>query len=265
MRKRKNTAMEYDEIILEVHAGVARITLNRPEKLNSFTLKMLNELNAALTRLNSNRDTRLVVITGAGRAFCAGQDLGALADTIGKEVKDLGELVRNYYCPIVRQIVSARFPIVAAVNGVAAGAGANLALACDVVVASESAKFIEAFSKLNLVPDTGGTYFLPKLIGRARAMGCAFLSVPIDAKQAEEWGMIWKCYAADQFIAGIEEIIQQLLRPGTLGLARTKEAFNASYKNDLDTQLTLEATLITELSSTIEFEKATQAFLGKSN
>ena len=215
--------MQYETIRFEVRDRAARLTLNRPERLNSFNVQMHTEVREALDRVQGDEEIRALLITGAGRGFCAGQDLSDRAVSPGEAV-DLGASIENYYAPLVRRIRSLPLPVVCGVNGVAAGAGANLAFACDVVIAAKSAGFVESFCKLGLVPDTGGTYFLPRLIGTARAMGFALLGEKISAEQAAAWGLIWKCVDDSEFPAVIDKLIEQLAAAPTRGLAQIKQA-----------------------------------------
>src|SRR5882672_1948702 len=184
--------MAYDTILFSVDGGIARLTLNRPDKLNSFNTQMHGEVREALSGLPA-RGARVLVLSGAGRGFCAGQDLGDRAVAPGSQGVDLGESIENHYKPLVLALRRLPMPVVAAVNGVAAGAGANIALACDIVIAARSATFIQSFSKLGLVPDCGGTWSLPQLVGGARALGLALLGEKLPAEQAAAWGLIWRC------------------------------------------------------------------------
>src|SRR5215207_6240106 len=191
--------MNYESILYQDADGIARITLNRPDRLNSFTSSMHAELRDALAKIAADKSARVLLLTGAGRGFCAGQDLSDRAVAAGGAAVDLGESIESNYRPLVLGLRSLPLPVVCAVNGVAAGAGANIALACDIVVAARSASFIQAFSKIGLIPDSGGTYFLPRLLGTARAMGLAMMGDKLTAEQAEEWGLIWKCVDDAQF------------------------------------------------------------------
>src|ERR1700681_92576 len=202
--------MSYGSILFESRAGVARLTLNRPERLNSFNIEMHGEVRSALENVKEDASCRVLVLTGAGRGFCAGQDLGDRALAPGGATTDLGESIEQRYKPLVLALRNLPMPVIAAVNGVAAGAGANLALACDLVIAARSASFIQSFSKVGLVPDTGGTWFLPRLVGRARAIGLAFLGDRVGAEQAADWGLIWRCVADAEFPAAVEEFAQRL-------------------------------------------------------
>ena len=190
--------MQYESILFENTDGVAVITLNRPDKLNSFTVAMHLEVRDALDKIAADPRVRVLLLTGAGRGFCAGQDLSDRAVKPGDGAVDLGESVEKYYGPLVQTLRALPFPVICAVNGVAAGAGANIPLACDIVLAARSASFVEVFCKLGLLPDTGGTYFLPRLVGTARAMGLAMLGNKLSAEQAEQWGLIWKCVDDDK-------------------------------------------------------------------
>lgn len=255
--------MTYTTILFDVMDGAARITLNRPEKLNSFTVQMHEELRDALSAVESEPDIRVLVLTGAGRGFCAGQDLSDRATIGDKAAIDLGSSIERHYAPLVRRLRALPIPVLCAVNGVAAGAGANLAFACDLVIATGSASFIESFSKLGLIPDTGGTYFLPRLIGTARAMGFALLADKISAEQAAEWGLIWKCVDDSDFTLTIETLTRRLAVAPTLGLARIKQAIYRSGENSFDAQLDLERDYMRELGSSRDYREGVAAFLEK--
>lgn len=252
--------MMYETIQLEDLGGYARLTLNRPHRLNSFTERMHEEIRNALDRLNP--EARSLVITGAGRAFCTGQDLSERVAAEGRGL-DLGESIEKNYAPLVRRLRALPIPVVAAVNGVAAGAGANLAFACDIVVAVKSATFIEPFCKLGLIPDTGGTYFLPRLIGTARALGLTLLSEQLSAEQAAEWGLIWKCVEDAELNTFVDEIIARLAGTPKLALAHAKRALYASADTSLDEQLSLERDLLRELGKTPDYQQAVATFLQK--
>ncbi|WP_420476472.1 2-(1,2-epoxy-1,2-dihydrophenyl)acetyl-CoA isomerase PaaG [Noviherbaspirillum sp. ST9] len=255
--------MSYRHILFEVEAGIACLTLNRPEKLNSFNLAMHDEVRTALERVRADRTVRVLVLTGAGRAFCAGQDLGDRAVAPGDNAVDLGESVEKYYGPLVMALRALPVPVLCAVNGVAAGAGANLALAADIVVAARSASFIEPFCRLGLIPDTGGTYFLPRLVGTARALGMTLLGTKLDAEQAAQWGLIWKVVDDDALGSEIEMLARELARAATLGLARTKQAIYASPSNTLEQQLRLERDLMRELGYSHDYREGVNAFMEK--
>ena len=198
--------MTYQTILFQTQGCIARLTLNRPERLNSFNTQMHEEVSNALSRIEQDQNVRVMVFSGAGRSFCAGQDLSDLDVTAKDGSIDLGASIEKYYAPLVLRLRSLRMPVVCAVNGVAAGAGANLALACDIVIAKKSASFIQSFCKLGLVPDTGGTYALPRLVGTGRAMGLALLGEKLSAKQAADWGMIWQCVDDADFDSVIDKI-----------------------------------------------------------
>ena len=254
--------MSYGNIEFELHDDIARITLNRPDKLNSFTAAMHGELSHALTRVE-NQGARVLVLTGNGRGFCAGQDLSEREMSSASAPIDLGETIDKYYAPLVRRLRALPMPVVVGVNGVAAGAGANLALAGDIVIARQSASFIQAFCRLGLLPDTGGTYMLPRLVGRARSMGLALLGETLSAAQAEQWGLIWQCVPDDRFNARLTELAQHFAAAPTLGLAYTKRALDQSLDNTLDDQLDLERDLMRELGRSHDYAEGVSAFLGK--
>jgi 2-(1,2-epoxy-1,2-dihydrophenyl)acetyl-CoA isomerase len=255
--------MKYETVLLEIDRAVARLTLNRPDRLNSFNVRMHEEVRAALESAGADTSVRVLVLTGAGRGFCAGQDLADRAVAPGETPVDLGESVGRYYAPLVRALRGLPMPVIAAVNGVAAGAGANLALACDIVVATRSASFIEPFCRLGLVPDTGGTYFLPRLVGTARAMGLALLGDKLSAEQAEEWGMIWKCVDDDLFASEVDQLALHFASAPTQGLARTKSLIHASSGNTLDQQLDLERDAMRELGFSADYREGVDAFMAK--
>ncbi|MGH9203036.1 MAG: 2-(1,2-epoxy-1,2-dihydrophenyl)acetyl-CoA isomerase PaaG [Vicinamibacterales bacterium] len=255
--------MNYETILFAVEQGAARITLNRPDKLNSFNVKMHEELRDALGKVRADKSVRVLCLTGAGRGFCAGQDLGDRSVSPGGGAVDLGASVENYYAPLVKTLRTLPLPVVCGVNGVAAGAGANVALACDLVIATRSAKFVQPFCKLGLVPDTGGTYFLPRLLGTARAMGLAMTGETLTAEQAQQWGLIWKCVDDAAFQAEVDTLVRGLAEAPTKGLARTKEAIYASGANSLETQLDLERDFMRELGYSKDYAEGVAAFLAK--
>jgi len=255
--------MTHQTIIFEIKEGIARLTLNRPERLNSFNTQMHEEMRDALSQVEQDRDVRVLVLSGAGRGFFAGQDLSD-QDVIGDGASvDLGAAIEKYYAPMVLRLRSLKVPVVCAVNGVAAGAGANLALACDIVIAKKSATFIQSFCKLGLIPDTGGTYALPRLIGTARAMGLALLGDKLSAEQAEDWGMIWQCIDDADFDSVINRTAQQLAAAPTQGLARTKEAILSSGLRTLEQQLDHERCAMRDLGRTCDCREGVAAFLEK--
>jgi len=238
---------------------IARITLNRPDRLNSFTKAMHGELRNALASLG---DARVVVLTGAGRGFCAGQDLHDRAVAPGEAV-DLGETVQACWNPLIRTLASMPQPVIARVNGVAAGAGANIALACDIVVAAKSAKFIQSFSAIGLIPDSGGTWALPRLVGQARALGLALTGDPLPAEKAAEWGMIWKAVDDDALDAEVDATAAKLASLPPLGLAAIKEMIRSSWQYSLDEELERQAGTMRRLGFTADYREGVAAFLEK--
>ena len=232
--------MNHESILYQNADGIARITLNRPERLNSFTSSMHAQLRDALAQVAADKSARVLLLTGAGRGFCAGQDLSDRAVAPGAAPVDLGESIESNYRPLVLGLRNLAVPVVCAVNGVAAGAGANIALACDIVIAARSASFIQAFCKIGLIPDSGGTFFLPRLVGTARAMGLAMLGEKLTAEQAEEWGLIWKCVDDAQLASTVDGLLVHLAQAPTKGLAAIKRALYASSTATLEDALTHE-------------------------
>jgi len=255
--------MTYQTILFEVSGGVARLTLNRPDRLNSFNVQMHKEVREALSQLANNSEARVLVFTGAGRGFCAGQDLGDRAVAPGGQGVDLGDSIENYYKPLVLALRNLPMPIIGAVNGVAAGAGANIALACDLVIAAKSASFVQAFSKLGLVPDSGGTWFLPRLLGNARAMGLALLGDKLPAEQAAQWGLIWRCVEDAELKSTVDQLATQLAAAPTRGLARTKQAIYESWSHSLEQQLDQERDFQRELGRSQDYAEGVAAFTEK--
>jgi len=255
--------MTYESILLQSTGGIARVTLNRPDRLNSFTAKMHEELRDALAKVRADTSARALLLTGAGRGFCAGQDLSDRAVAPGDAPVDLGASIEANYRPLVLALQSFPMPVVCAVNGVAAGAGANIALACDLVVAAKSASFIQAFCKIGLIPDSGGTYFLPRLIGTARAMGLALLGDKLSAQQAADWGLIWKCVEDADFAPTVDALLVQLAQAPTRGLVATRRALHASSRATLEAQLDLERDLQRELGRSADYREGVAAFLAK--
>ena len=255
--------MSYENITFQVDSGVAILTLNRPDKLNSFTQAMHLEVRAALAALKADQSVRVLLLTGAGRGFCAGQDLSDRAVEPGAEGVDLGHSVETWYAPLVLTLKSLPMPVICAVNGVAAGAGANLALACDIVLAGKSASFVEVFCKLGLIPDTGGTWHLPRLVGHARAMGMAMLGEKISAEKAEQWGLIWSCVADESLMDEAMAMARHFSTAPTKGLAFTKQAFAASAANTLEQQLALEGKMMRELGYSHDYREGVAAFMAK--
>jgi 2-(1,2-epoxy-1,2-dihydrophenyl)acetyl-CoA isomerase len=255
--------MTYESIKFSIANGIAVLTLNRPDRLNSFTQAMHREVRDALDQLQADKTVRVLVLTGAGRGFCAGQDLNDRAVEPGAPGVDLGESVEKFYAPLVTTLRTLPMPVICAVNGVAAGAGANLALACDIVLAAKSASFIEAFCKLGLIPDTGGTWVLPRLIGPARAMGLALLGDKLPAEKAEEWGLIWRCVADEELMKETMAMAEHFAKAPTKGLAFTKKAMLASWTNTLEQQLQMEAGMMRELGYSHDYREGVAAFIGK--
>ncbi|MDR9415524.1 MAG: enoyl-CoA hydratase-related protein [Gracilimonas sp.] len=243
--------------------GIFTITLNRPDKLNSFNFEMASQMKEALMEAESNDKIRSVLLTGAGRAFCAGQDLAEATEVSNDQDRDLSEIVHHTYIPIVKGIRELEKPVICAVNGTAAGAGANIALACDIVIASEKAAFIQSFSQIGLIPDSGGTYILPRLVGLAKATAITFLGEKVSAEEAVEMGMIWKSYSADEFLEKAKTIAQKLAKMPTRGFGLTKRGFNAGFSNSLEEQMQLEAKLQAEAGETYDYDEGVQAFLEK--
>lgn len=249
-------------VLLSVQAGVARITLNRPDKLNSFTRAMHLELREAIAIIANDPGVRAVVLTGSGRGFCAGQDLADLSFEPGN-MTDLGALVDELFNPLVRSLQAMRKPVIARVQGIAAGAGANLALGCDFVIAGRSASFLQAFINIGLIPDSGGTHLLPHRVGVARAMGLAMLGEKLPAAEAEAWGLIWKCVDDDQLDAEVDRLAARLANMPTKALAAAKHAIRASLTQTLDASLDLERDLQADLSASHDYLEGVQAFLQK--
>lgn len=249
-----------ETIRLEVSNGVASLRLNRPEVFNSFNREMALNLQNKLDLCNADSEIRAVVISGEGKAFCAGQDL---QEAIATDGPGLPKIVFEHYNPIIEKIRNLRKPVIAAVNGVAAGAGANIALACDICVASETASFIQAFSKIGLIPDSGGTYFLPRLIGMQKASALMMLGEKISAPEAESMGMIYKCFPEGVFLAETEKLASRLAAMPTEGLWLTKQLLNESYQNTLGTQLNREGELQTLAGQTEDYSEGVNAFLQK--
>jgi 2-(1,2-epoxy-1,2-dihydrophenyl)acetyl-CoA isomerase len=244
-------------------AGIWRLTLNRPDKLNSFTRDMLTEIGDALTEIEADSDARALVITGAGRAFCAGQDLReAAAVEDGEAVR---AVVERHYNPTIRLLRSLHIPVMGAVNGVAAGAGASFAVATDLVLATQSASFSFAFSRIGLVPDAGASYFVPRLVGHARALGLALLAETITAETAAEWGLIWQAVPDAEFAAAVETMAARLANLPTAAVALMKQAVSAGEHHSLEQQLALEAELQSRAAETEDFQEGRSAFLEKRN
>jgi 2-(1,2-epoxy-1,2-dihydrophenyl)acetyl-CoA isomerase len=250
-------------ILTEFAEGVLTITLNRPDVLNSFTQPMARLLQQALQQAADDAAVRAVLHTGAGRGFCAGQDLAEALPQDGGPMPDIGEFVKSSYNPIVRAIRTIEKPVVCAVNGIAAGAGANLAFACDITIAAEEASFVESFAKLGLIPDTSGTFFVPRLAGVQRATGMFFLAEKLPAARAKEWGLIWDVVPGATLMEHARSIATRLASGATRGFGLTKRAMNASLANGLDAQLEVEAAAMSEAGRTADYEEGVRAFLEK--
>ena len=255
--------MTYQNILFNIDNGIARLTLNRPDRLNSFTDAMHADIRDAFSRVKADAGVRVLLLTGAGRGFCAGQDLGEREIEPGGQPVDIGAAIERNYKPLVLSLRALPLPVVCAVNGVAAGAGANVALACDIVVAAKSASFIQAFCKIGLIPDAGGTYFLPRLVGAARAMGLAMLGDKLSAEQAAAWGLIWKCVDDAELSATVEALLQHFAGAPTRALAATKRALQAAAGNTLEAQLDVERDLQRELGKSTDFREGVTAFTAK--
>ncbi|WP_447580238.1 2-(1,2-epoxy-1,2-dihydrophenyl)acetyl-CoA isomerase PaaG [Acinetobacter baumannii] len=255
--------MDYQNIIAKEKNGVGYLTLNRPKALNSFNVDMHREVAEVLNLWTKNPDVRCVVISGEGRGFCAGQDLGDRVVDPNAEAPDLGYSIETYYNPLIKTIVSMPKPVICAVNGVAAGAGANIALACDLVIAAKSANFVQAFCRLGLVPDSAGTWFLPRAVGHARAMGLALLGDKLPAETAKEWGMIWDVVEDAELKTKVTELAERLAKQPTFGLSLIKKAIHQSSNNTFDEQMLLERDLQRIAGRSEDYREGVQAFMNK--
>jgi 2-(1,2-epoxy-1,2-dihydrophenyl)acetyl-CoA isomerase len=252
--------MSFETILFEIEGAIARLTLNRPDKLNSFNVQMHADIKRALAQLSAS-DARVLVLTGAGRGFCAGQDLADRAQ--GSAAFDAGDSLDKNYNPLVLALQKLPMPVIAAVNGVAAGAGANIALACDIVIAARSASFIQAFCKLGLVPDCGGTWSLPRLVGDARALGLSLLGDKVPAEQAAAWGMIWQCVEDSALASTVDDLAKHFAAAPTRGLAATKSAIRQTWQHSLAQQLDLERDMQRDLGRSADFTEGVTAFAEK--
>ena len=250
---------DYETILFERDGPVARITLNRPDRLNSFNQQMHQEVAEILRE--GLEDSRVIVLTGAGRGFCAGQDLNVRAVSADGHPVDLGMTVETAWNPLVRNLTGTSLPVIARVNGVAAGAGANIALACDIVVAARSARFIQSFSAIGLIPDSGGTWVLPRLVGQARALGLALTGEPLSAERAEEWGMIWKCVDDESLDEEVDAIAHKLATLPPLGLAAIKKMIRETWAHSLDQELHHQRDMMRRLGFTEGYREGVGAFL----
>lgn len=253
---------ENQTVISELNNGVLRITLNRPDKLNSFNEEMHLAFRAEIERAHSENTVRAILLTGAGRGFCAGQDLGD-RDPRNGERSDLGHTIETFYNPTLRLIRSLEKPVICAVNGVAAGAGANIAFACDIILAARSARFIQAFSKIGLIPDAGGSWSLTRILGEPRAKALALLAEPLTAEQAADWGLIWKAIDDDALIGEATAIAEKLAAGPTIGLGLTKRLIQAAATQDLDTHLDMERDCQRTAGFTDDYAEGVIAFLEK--
>ncbi|MDH2592374.1 2-(1,2-epoxy-1,2-dihydrophenyl)acetyl-CoA isomerase PaaG [Acinetobacter nosocomialis] len=255
--------MDYQNIIAEEKNGVGYLTFNRPKALNSFNVDMHREVAEVLNLWTKNSDVRCVVISGEGRGFCAGQDLGDRVVDPNADAPDLGYSIETYYNPLIKTIVNMPKPVICAVNGVAAGAGANIALACDLVIAAKSANFVQAFCRLGLVPDSAGTWFLPRAVGHARAMGLALLGDKLPAETAKEWGMIWDVVEDAELKTKVTELAERLAKQPTFGLSLIKKAIHQSSNNTFDEQMLLERDLQRIAGRSEDYREGVQAFMNK--
>ncbi|MDC5236219.1 2-(1,2-epoxy-1,2-dihydrophenyl)acetyl-CoA isomerase PaaG [Acinetobacter sp. LMB-5] len=255
--------MDYQNIIAEEKNGVGYLTFNRPKALNSFNVDMHREVAEVLNQWTKNSDVRCVVISGEGRGFCAGQDLGDRVVDPNAEAPDLGYSIETYYNPLIKTIVNMPKPVICAVNGVAAGAGANIALACDLVIAAKSANFVQAFCRLGLVPDSAGTWFLPRAVGHARAMGLTLLGDKLPAETAKEWGMIWDVVEDAELKTKVTELAERLAKQPTFGLSLIKKAIHQSSNNTFDEQMLLERDLQRIAGRSEDYREGVQAFMNK--
>lgn len=255
--------MDYQNIIAEEKNGVGYLTFNRPKALNSFNVDMHREVAEVLNLWTKNPDVRCVVISGEGRGFCAGQDLGDRVVDPNAEAPDLGYSIETYYNPLIKTIVNMPKPVICAVNGVAAGAGANIALACDLVIAAKSANFVQAFCRLGLVPDSAGTWFLPRTVGHARAMGLALLGDKLPAETAKEWGMIWDVVEDAELKTKVTELAERLAKQPTFGLSLIKKAIHQSSNNTFDEQMVLERDFQRIAGRSEDYREGVQAFMNK--
>ncbi|MGI9296120.1 MAG: 2-(1,2-epoxy-1,2-dihydrophenyl)acetyl-CoA isomerase PaaG [Pseudomonadales bacterium] len=255
--------MEFENIKYSVNAGVAVLSLNRPDTLNSFTVAMHEEVQQAMKAVRNDDEVRCLLITGEGRGFCAGQDLNDRAVKVTDERPDLGDSVEKYYNPLIRGIMTLKKPVVCAVNGIAAGAGASIALACDIVIAARSAAFAQVFCKIGLIPDSGGTFNLPRALGLPRAKGLAMLGEKISAEKAEQWGMIWRVEDDDQLMVEASKLAEHLATQPTRGLATAKALLNQSFSTAMNDQVEQEKDAMRMLGQSDDYKEGVAAFMEK--
>ncbi len=256
--------MSFQDILFSVDSGVARLTLNRPDKLNSFTDVMHAEVRQALDLVQQDESVRVLLLTGAGRGFCAGQDLAdPIMAIVDGKMPDIGHVVERNYKPLVMRLANLRVPTIAAINGIAAGAGVSIALACDLVIAARSASFLQAFSKIGLIPDTGGTWFLPQRVGMARAIGLAMLADKLPAEKAESWGLIWRCVDDAELQSNADALAAQLAVMPTKALVRIRQAMHNAPTHTLEQQLSMEAGFMRELGWSPDYAEGVAAFMEK--
>lgn len=253
----------YDTILFTIDGGVAKLTLNRPDRLNSFNEQMHADIARAFDAIDADKSVRVLLLTGAGRGFCAGQDLSDVGVSPADGPVNLGDKVQRLWAPLIRRLVGFTFPTVCAVNGVAAGAGCSIAIACDIAIAAKGAKFIQSFAGIGLVPDSGATWHLPRLIGQARALGITMTGQPITAEQAEQWGLIWRTVDDDKLITEADALVGKFAHAPTRGLARTKQLIRGSWNRTLDQSLDVERDGMHELGSSEDYAEGIAAFLAK--
>ena len=255
--------MEFETILYETQDGVARITLNDPDRLNPITRPMLREIRVALGRIEEDETVRVLVLTGAGRGFCSGQDLTEAVVQTASPAETVAESLDEFYHPMIDALRALRVPTIAAINGIAAGAGANVALHCDLVVAAQSASFVEAFTRIGLVPDCGGTWLLPRLIGEARSRALMLLAEPLSAEEAVAWGLIYRAVPDDSFAAEVEALAARLAKGPTRAYTMIREALNAGASHGLSAQLDVERALQAEAAGSADFREGVAAFSEK--
>jgi len=255
--------MTEQSVLLDIDQGIAKVTLNRPKSLNSFNVEMHEQMRAALKTIRNDHTVRVMLLTGNGRGFCAGQDLSDRSVKPGDEAPDLGFSIEKYYNPMLQAIRDLPMPVICAVNGVAAGAGANIALACDITLAARSANFVQAFCKIGLIPDSGGTWTLPRAVGMARAKGLALLGDKLSAEKAEQWGMIWQCVEDDALQDESMKLARHFATQPTKGLAMIKRALHASANNSFEEQSLVERDLQRLAGRTDDYREGVAAFMAK--